>query len=458
MKSISLFALWLTTVTVSSQAISNDECVSATVIRHQSLPFVDIVNTKLATNNPDDPITTCSYGNDGNTFWYKYKPGLDGLIQVATDAPLDDDKLFNSVIGVFSGPCVRRSEIICKDYDFHDTLWYPVTAEETYFIQVGAEYDYGDVPGILNFTLSFEPNYFAVVNADTDRNIGPLQDLFASKYFEPPGTIDYRYTTTSSLSIAAKFHSNTNATTAVRSVRFTLDQPRRNVCESSRPFTLFGDTNGNIAGAPFVIGSRMVTATPYTRSNCRGTAGKRLSQKFTVVGCEYVNYAVYDGRRDKYISSLYNASTVRSPPCQVNIGVEFVCGFIPGMVRLELRNAVNNRMVVSTRVETTAPYFLFGDNGQGNINVGSIPAGEYTITAIIDGIVHPAVRFTMGVCNPSPPAVVDQTFHIDLRLGLDNLLTYENSQLFATAVDRISSLVIGDRPDVSVRCYLHIHM
>jgi hypothetical protein len=86
-----------------------------------------------------------------------------------------------------------------------------------------------------------------------------------------------------------------------------------------------------------------------------------------VVGCEYVNYAVYDARRDQYISSLYNASTVRSPPCQVNIGVEFVCGFTPGMVHLELRNVVNNRMVVSTRVETTAPYFLLGDNGQGNI-------------------------------------------------------------------------------------------
>jgi hypothetical protein len=235
-------------------------------------------------------------------------PGLDGLIQVATDAPLDDDKLFNSVIGVFSGPCARRSEIICKDYDFNDTLWYPVVAGETYFIKVGAEYDYGKVPGILNFTLSFEPNYLAVVNADTDRPIGPLQDVFAAKFFEPPGTIDYRYTTTSSLSIAAEFNSNTNAT-AVRSVRFTLDQPRRNVCESSPPFTLFGDdAKGDIVGAPLPIGSRMVTATPYTRSNCRGTAGKRLSQKFTVVGCEYVNYAVYDARRDQYISSLYNAS------------------------------------------------------------------------------------------------------------------------------------------------------
>jgi hypothetical protein len=170
-----------------------------------------------------------------------------------------------------------------------------------------------------------------------------------------------------------------------------------------------------------------------------------------VVGCDHVNYALFDARRDQYISSLYNSSTVRRPPCQVNIGVEFSCGFTPGMVRLELRNATNNR-IVSSREETMEPYFLFGDNGKGNINVGTIPAGEYSITATIDGIVHPTVRFTIGECSRSPPAV-DKTFNIDLRLGFDVPLSYESSKLFTKAVDRISTLVIGDRPDVLVRSF-----
>jgi hypothetical protein len=99
------------------------------------------------------------------------------------------------------------------------------------------------------------------------------------------------------------------------------------------------------------------------------------------------------------------------------------------------------------RDELSPPYLLFGNNEKGNIFPGRIRAGEYKITAIIDNIVHPSVTFNLGACAASPQ--VDKTFDIDLRFGDDNL--FENTKLFPAVVERISSLIIGDRPDVTVR-------
>jgi hypothetical protein len=93
------------------------------------------------------------------------------------------------------------------------------------------------------------------------------------------------------------------------------------------------------------------------------------------------------------------------------------------------------------------PYFIFGDNGRGNIIPGRIRAGEYKLTAIIDNIVHPSVTFTLGACRSN--SVIDKTFDIDLRFGDGNL--FENTKLFPSVVKRISSLVVGDRPDFTVR-------
>jgi hypothetical protein len=93
---------------------------------------------------------------------------------------------------------------------------------------------------------------------------------------------------------------------------------------------------------------------------------------------------------------------------------------------------------------------LFSDNGSGNILPGSIQAGEYKLTAIIDNIVHPSVTFTLGTCAAT--SLVDKTFDIDLRFDDGN--TFENTKLFPSIVKRISSLIIGDRPDFTVRPYI----
>lgn len=438
---------------VSAQPINN-ECITATVV--STFPFAQSVNTRLATNNPSDPLISevCSNAEsegltDGKTVWYAVQPPTDGLLAFRASGIRDTEAYYGSyllfvIAGVFTGTCGSLTEISCAQFISGGILYLVVDAGESYYIKVG-ENDEAPAGGDMNISMSFEPNFFEVFDANTDASLGPLRDQYPGQFLDLYNTIDYKYTPTSQLNMEAKF----NVAATIQSVRYTLDKPPLSRCETGAPFTLFGNSGSNYFGEPIPIGKRLITANAYSRSSCSGTAAATLSQSFDVLGCEHVHYAVYDAGRDKYLTTLNNATTISRPPCQVSIGVTFKCAFTASMVRLELRNAVTNSLVKSME-EYNAPYFLFGDNGQGNIAAGAIPAGEYTVTAIIDGIVHPSVRFTFGACTSSAP-VADNKFNIDLRLGYSNISSYNNARLFPAVVNRISSLVVGDRPDVLVR-------
>ena len=245
--------------------------------------------------------------------------------------------------------------------------------------------------------------------------------------------------TSSDLSIEAIFSRPHN----IQSVRLQLDN-QRSICRSKfNEYKIYGEGGNN--DVPFAPGARVISASAYSKYFCLGPVVESVSQEFFVKGCDFVQYELYDAQRDIYVSNLYNGTIFTSPPCQVNIGVTFTCGYTPKKVRLELRRASNNALVVS-RDELFSPYLLFSDNGNGNILPGRILAGEYKLTAIIDTIIYPSVTFTMGNC--AAPPLVDTTFDIDLRFENGNL--FENTKLFPSVVKRLSSLIVGDRPDVTV--------
>jgi hypothetical protein len=450
--------------------VVGDECTNAKVISHASLPFNEIVDIRLYSNNANDIISTCNEKNaEGNTLWYKYTPPFDGLMIASTVGskgaffgfPLDN------VIGAFTGTCNRLTQVFCVDQDSEDTLFYPVKAGVTYTIKLEEYGASGSALGLLNFSLSFQRNYFNVLREDEgvyqsaisdilngifkngyeDEHeghanvIGVLNDVFNGKYpgLVPANTIDYSKLNTSSLSIEAKF----TEPNAVQSVLLKLDN-RQPICENFVPYEISG---------PFSIGNRLIDATGYSRSSCRGNVLGKISQRFFVGGCRFIQYGLYDADRNTYVTNLYNASTVSTPPCSMSIGVTFQCGFVPKIVRFELRRASNNALVLK-RDETSAPYFLFGNIGNDIVG-GSIPSGEYILTAIIDGITHPSVRFTFGTCKRNN-LIVDKSFDIDLRFELGYLSTYEIAKLFPPIVKRISSLIVGDRPDFVVSYYEYL--
>ena len=433
---------------VTSTSPPGDECISSIVVPPTSLPYHQVIDTTSYTNNARDPIGTCNYGNEGKTVYFKFTPGKDGLLIVDTTGSVDADGFeLDSVVSVFKGSCRSLAQVFCSDQNALETVYYAVKSGVTYTIKVGESGDGGGGIGLLNFTLSLQRNYFDLINNDEGEKIGVLNDLYSGAY--PDGrvsttTINYANALfeTTDLSIEAVF----SEPNSVESVRLQLDnQP--SICENDDDeFKINGELNNN--NIPFAIGNRVITATAYSRSSCRGNVLGQTSQAFVVKGCDNVHYGLFDASRDMYLSNLYNGSSVPNPPCQVNIGVTFACGFVPTTVRLELRRASNNALVVR-RDELLTPYFLFSDNGRGNILPGSIQAGEYKLTAIINNIVHPSVTFTMGACRAIP--VVDNTFDIDLRFADDELSSYDNAKLFPSIVKRISSLVIGDRPDFTVR-------
>ena len=436
-----------------------DECASAIVVPSTALPYNQVFNVSLYSNNENDPIDSCNFGNEGSTFWLTYTPTFSGLLRVEVTTIEGTDA--ENVVSLFQGRCSSLRELQCNDQDFGvETVFYVVKSGVTYTIKVGeggdgiCGFDGIDFAGLVNFTLSQQRDYFNLFDEDEEKTVGPLNDVYNGVYPDggvPPSTINYANPIfgTTDYSIIANF-ANRN----VESVRLQLDnQP--SVCDNDEDEPkIYGESNNE--DIAFAIGNRVIRATAYSRNDCRGNVLGQISQEFFVKGCDYIQYGLYDARRDIYLSNLHNASNVPHPPCQVNVGVTFTCGFVPSSVRLELRRASDNVLIVR-RDERSAPYLLFSDDGRGNILPGSIPAGEYKLTASINNVVHPSVTFSLGTCSATP--AVDNTFDIDLRFSLDELSTYENAALFPPIAKRVSSLVIGDKPDFTVSkmmsCVLH---
>ncbi len=109
---------------------------------------------------------------------------------------------------------------------------------------------------------------FTLVNAQTDRDIGPLLD---------GGTIDLAKT-------GGRLNVRADVSGKVASVRFDLNGQRNYLTENVAPYALGGDTNGDYRGSTPSPGKHTLTATPYPQKGAAGPAGKRLSVTFTVVG------------------------------------------------------------------------------------------------------------------------------------------------------------------------------
>ena len=108
-----------------------------------------------------------------------------------------------------------------------------------------------------------------LVNADTDTDIGPLED---------GQTLNLAALPTTNLNVRAN-----PGTAPVGSVRFAYDGNPNFQTESVAPYALRGDTNGDYNSWTPTLGTHTLTATPYTASNAGGAAGSALTVVFTVI-------------------------------------------------------------------------------------------------------------------------------------------------------------------------------
>ena len=112
--------------------------------------------------------------------------------------------------------------------------------------------------------------------------------------------------------------------------------------------------------------------------------------------CDVV-FKVFNVRTQSAVATLTNGTSISSPPCSINIEAILQCVDTQAKVRLEL---LKNGVVIRQRDEVDRK-FLFGNVGN-TISPGAIPAGTYTIRAVLNGVVQPKpITFTLtGTCVP----------------------------------------------------------
>jgi len=127
--------------------VTNDECVTATTVG--TLPFMDQVNTRLATVGVNDPALSCADGGGGKTVWYIFTATRDTVISVNTRGSSPEG--YDTAIAIFTGACDTLVELRCNDDIVSGTerqseIIFEAQAGETYIIHI-AEWNGGGPSG-----------------------------------------------------------------------------------------------------------------------------------------------------------------------------------------------------------------------------------------------------------------------------------------------------------------------
>lgn len=105
-------------------------------------------------------------------------------------------------------------------------------------------------------------------------------------------------------------------------------------------------------------------------------------------------FNVFNAANNTFVGSLKKGQTFKCPPREINIEVVLPCGPAGVPVVVKLTN-FNDQVVVASRNERTAPYFLFGDSN-GDVLTGRLNSGKYWISATVNGKTSDPFTFKLG--------------------------------------------------------------
>jgi hypothetical protein len=342
----------------------NDDCTQAQTVN----PWRDVVTGDTRQAFPEGNLTACGTFIGAPGVWYTFRSNSTLLVSAST---CHNATNFDTKLSVFRGrdcahlKCVGGNDDACG---LSSTVSVVALPGWTYWILV---HGVGAIPtGSFTLTLTGTSSFLALVDANTSQVRQALGDIDYSSSDYPA--------TTSALNIQAVVPVDT-----VRSMRVSGDR-RRNFCETTAPYSIFGDRAGNFYDAILPIGRHVVKAVPYGLRNCQGPAGPVLRGTFQVTGCA-MTYQLYTG--DAWVSFLTDGAEIAESPCAVNLLVTAECGFPIQSVQLVLQQG---NVVIQSRVQRIVPYFLWSTSLSR-----TLAAGQYTLRATVDGIAHEPLQFTV---------------------------------------------------------------
>jgi hypothetical protein len=209
---------------------------------------------------------------------------------------------------------------------------------------------------------------FTLINADRDEAIGEIKD----------GDVI-------NLAALPTMHLNIRANTGparVGSLLFNLrGQQTRNHVENGAPYALFGnDEQDYFPWTPELeTGDYALTATPYSTSAARGEKGTPRTIHFRVILQVVNRFTLVNADTDEDIIEIKEGDVINInalPTTHLNVRANTDPATV-GSVLFSLRGPQRR-----DHIENSAPYALFGNNGQDYLPWTPEPAtGDYTLTA-----------------------------------------------------------------------------
>ncbi|MDP5170897.1 MAG: T9SS type A sorting domain-containing protein, partial [Bacteroidia bacterium] len=206
---------------------------------------------------------------------------------------------------------------------------------------------------------------FTLINADTDTDIGPIQD---------GDVIDLKVLGTNDLTLRAEVLGND-----IESVRFWFNGNSNHRTENESPYAFNGDNgNGDFYPYQFVPGTYTVRATPYSMNNAQGDQGTPAMITFTVISTPdmITEFILVNANSNQDIGPIEDGDVIDLSVVGTNqLSIRAMTNPSPvGSVLFGLNGTAN------FQTENNMPYALNGDNN-GNYNPVTFHPGSYTVTA-----------------------------------------------------------------------------
>ncbi len=219
---------------------------------------------------------------------------------------------------------------------------------------------------------------FVLVNASTDADLGAVSD---------GGTVSV--SANGIYGIRAGVAASADVGSVVLSLAGPGTDDLHEQTENIAPYSLWGDRQGAEHGRALAAGSYTLTATAYAESGGTGDELGTLTAAFTVEveaapvtpppAAVLTGFVLLDASDQSTVAALANGAEIdldsRSGG-SFAIRATVAPNATVGSVALSLSGAK-----AVSRTENLAPYSLYGDDMQGTLYGGTLPAGTYTLSA-----------------------------------------------------------------------------